>query len=272
MDRPLVSIVIPVYNEAEHLPAMLSSVLNQSWPDLQAIMVDDGSTDGSPDIARRFAETDPRLTLLVQKNAGVSAARNTALAHCRGKYIRFVDGDDTLPPHSLEAMVARAEKDKADLVIGGYTQFLGKTCQHFNRANRSDTISCHELLKTLNWQANSLFYGVLWNKLFRRELITRPPAVRFTSGLTYGEDFAFFADYLQRAESIAFMKESVYDYRRQADSMTFHQVADSICHPVKNIRVKLCLYDHLKSLYQTRGEYDAYRLTLWLYLLRVGLS
>ena len=266
-----VSVVIPAYNAADTLRKMLDSVLGQTWRALQVILVDDGSRDDTVKIAREIAAEDPRLTVISQENLGVSATRNTGLKQCEGKYIRFVDADDTLPPDSIEQMVRRAEKDRADLVIGGYNQYFGEKHSVHNLAGRDDTIPFREMKDHLCRHANSYFYGVLWNKLFRRDLIEKE-GCRFQEDLNWGEDFAFVMDYLRGVERIAYMKEALYDYRRSAGSTSVQQVLDSLKHPGKNIRIKRELYKHLREMYQARGIYGKYRRKLWMYLFRVGLG
>ena len=268
---PLASIVIPAYNAEKTLAYALESVLSQTVSSLQVIVVDDGSTDGTLSVARVFEAKDPRVTAVSIPAAGVSAARNRGISLCMGKYIRFVDADDTIPPDSMELMLSRAERDGADLVLSGYTMYVGKTGHRKNLENREDTLPCNEVLRSLCIHSNSFFYGVLWNKLFSRELVMARN-VRFVDGVTWGEDFCFVMDYLRHAESVAFLREFLYDYRRQPGSMTVRQVLDSIAHPLRNISMKKVLYSHLKELYVSRGQYELYRTRLWLYLFRVGLN
>lgn len=114
-----VSVVIPVYNSEKYLTRCLHSVCGQSYPALEILVVDDGSTDGSPQILRRFAERDRRIRLLTQTNQGVSAARNAALDVAIGRYLTFVDSDDYLSRTYIEDFVRRMEETGADMVIGG---------------------------------------------------------------------------------------------------------------------------------------------------------
>ena len=143
--EPTVSVVIPSYNAENTLRRTLDCVLGQTWRQLQVILVDDGSEDGTVEAARRIAEEDDRLTVVPRENLGVSSTRNTGLALCTGKYIRFVDADDTLPEDSIEKMVRRAEQDGAELVIGGYDQYIGEKHSYHNLAGREDTAACEFL-------------------------------------------------------------------------------------------------------------------------------
>ncbi len=269
--EPTVSVVIPAYNAEGTLQRMLDSVLGQTWQQMQVILVDDGSTDGTLQAARRAAENDPRLTVVAGESLGVSATRNTGLALCKGKYIRFVDADDTLPADSMEKMVRRAEQDGSDLVIGGYDQYFGEKRSYHNLAGRDDTVPCDGVMDHLCGHANSYFYGVLWNKLFLRETVERE-GCRFQEDLTWGEDFAFVMDYMAGVSRISFMNESLYHYRRTAGSTSVRQVIDCVKHPAENIRIKGELYRHLKDMYRKRGQYEKYRKRLWMYLFRVGLG
>ena len=269
--EPMVSVVIPAYNVTKTLQRLLECLLNQTWQNLQIILVDDGSEDGTVLMAREAAEKDPRLTVVTQGNLGISYARNAGLALCEGKYIRFIDADDTLPLDSIERMVRRAEKDGSELVIGGYDQYFGERRSFHNLAGRDDTVPCDDMMRHLCDHANSYFYGVLWNKLFLREIAEKQNC-RFQENLTWGEDFAFVMDYLAGVSRVSFMKDSLYDYRRSANSTSIRQVLDCVKHPAENTRIKGELYRHLKDMYRKRGLYKKYRKRLWMYLFRVGLG
>ena len=269
--QPLVSIVVPIYNAQKTLNRLMETILNQTWHDLDIILVDDGSTDDSLSIARTFEQQDSRVTVISQSNSGVSQARNHGMKKCRGKYIRFVDADDTLPAESTELLVRRAEADGADLVIGGYTEYIRSVGHDFNLEHRDDTLACDQVLPLICRNSNTFFYGVLWNKIFRRALIEHH-GISFESGLTYGEDFAFTMDYLRSAGKIAFLKDYLYDYRRSRGSLTVNQAFDCVVHPWRNIQTKRRLYSHLKGMYVARNRFGQYRRKLWLYLFRVGLN
>ena len=270
-DEAMVSVVIPAYNATGTLERLFACLLNQTWQNLQIILVNDGSKDGTEAMARKAAEKDPRLTVVSQENLGISSTRNAGLALCKGKYIRFIDADDTLPLDSIERMVRRAEKDGSELVIGGYDQYFGERKSFHNLAGRDDTVPCDDMMRHLCDHANSYFYGVLWNKLFVSDLVEKQQC-RFQQGLTWGEDFAFVMDYLAGVKQVSFMKDSLYDYRRTAGSTSIRQVIDCVKHPAENTLIKGELYRHLKDMYKKRGLYGQYKKRLWMYLFRVGLG
>ena len=126
MNEPLVSIIVPVYNVESYLSPCLESIQRQSWRNLEVLMVDDGSTDGSSAVCADMAVADPRFRLLRQENAGVSAARNAALTLAGGKYLQFVDGDDRIHPQATETLVHAAEAMGADLVLSHFYRVDGE--------------------------------------------------------------------------------------------------------------------------------------------------
>ena len=271
MEQPLVSVVIPVWNGESTIVRCLQSVQNQTWQQLEIIVVDDGSRDGTAALLDQEAEKDPRIHVIHQENAGVSKARNHGIQHCNGVYTRFVDADDVLPEDSIAHLVRRAEETQADLVLAAYTDVVGHVHRDRALVKSEDTVEGNDFLKHLNRKSNSFYYGVLWNKLFRTEII-RQNGLTFVSGLSYGEDMVFVCSYLEHVKRLTFTQKSVYEYIRNPKGMTAHQVLDSLRHPVRNIGVKFRIYAALKQLYCVRGAYDEYRRTLWLYLLRVTVD
>ena len=170
---------------------------------------------------------------------------------------------------SLEAMVSAAEQEQVDLVIGGDSEYLDRLSSSRNLMALDGTRSFEDIAPVLCANANTYFFGVLWNKLFSASLIRRG-GLAFDPALWWGEDFAFVMDSLKHVDRIAFLNRDVYDYRRSPRSATFRQVLDCVVHPAANIRIKIDLYSHLKGLYVSRGLYPSFRRRLWHYLFRVG--
>lgn len=271
MQQPVVSVIIPAWNAEKTLENCLRSVMCQTFRDMEIVVVDDGSTDGTWALLQRLKREDPRICAIRQANGGVSAARNTGLAAATGKYIRFVDADDVLPPEAMAELLSTAENQGSDLVLAAYTEVVGALRRVRSLAPGQITLAMDAFLPLMNRRSNSFYYGVLWNKLFRADLICKGQ-VRFVGGLNWGEDFVFVCDYLAGAEKISYTEAAVYDYQRNAGGMTAHQVRDCLRHPVENIRMKVRLYQALKRLFERRGAYRANRWTLWLYLVRVTLN
>lgn len=116
-DNPLISVIIPVYNMEKYLRRCLDSVLAQDYTNLEILVVDDGSTDGSWAICQEYARKDARITVIHQENGGLSAARNTGLDRATGAYIAFVDSDDYILPNMYSAMLACKNREDADIPV-----------------------------------------------------------------------------------------------------------------------------------------------------------
>ena len=129
--QPLVSIVVPVYNCIQHLPECLKSIRSQTYANWEAILVDDGSSDGSGDLCDREAASDPRFRVIHKENGGVSTARNAGMDAAKGTYLAFIDSDDLVVPTYLEKLSRAAETYGADIAICGYDRFFSEWELHF---------------------------------------------------------------------------------------------------------------------------------------------
>ncbi len=270
MTEPLVSVIIPVWNGADYLEACLKSIQAQPVDDMEIIVVDDGSTDGTWALLQRLSALDERIRPIRQDNAGVSQARNAGLAHCRGQYVRFVDADDRLPPGSMQRLLRIARENASDLVLGAYTEVLFTKRFHRDLGRCEDTVSNAEFLRRLERLSNSFYYGVLWNKLFRSDIIWER-SISFNPRLVWGEDFSFVMDYCAHAERISYTQTAVYDYQRNPKGAVVRQLRRCFFHPFASIKDRWLIYDSYRTLYRRRGAYEQYRHKLWRYLFRFTL-
>lgn len=268
--RPLVSVVIPVWNGAKYLEGCLTSILTQSVTDMEVIVVDDGSTDDTWAILSRMAAKDACIHPIRQKNAGASVARNTGLDHCRGQYVRFVDADDAVPQGSFELLLASAQAHESDLVLAAYTEVLAGTRSLRCLNPKDEAVDQAEFLRRLERLANSFYYGVLWNKLFRGDII-REKKPRFTPGLHWGEDFVFVMDYLAHCSRFSYVTTPVYDYIRNPNGLVVRQFFRSITHPIASLKDRGLVYSAYRRLYERVGAYEQYKHKLWHYLFRFTL-
>ena len=118
MPQPLVSIIVPIYKVEPYLRRCLNSIVNQTYTNLEIILVDDGSPDGCPQICDEYAAKDKRIVVIHKKNGGLSDARNTGLDICKGEYISFVDSDDWVDEGYIEKLLSFTQKENADIAIG----------------------------------------------------------------------------------------------------------------------------------------------------------
>ena len=119
MERPLVSVVLPIYNVEKYLDRCIISVVNQSYRELEIILIDDGSPDNCPAICENWVHKDPRIKVLHKQNSGLGFARNSGIELATGKYICFFDSDDYIEPDTIASCVDAAEQEKADIVCFG---------------------------------------------------------------------------------------------------------------------------------------------------------
>lgn len=121
-EQPLVSIIVPIYNAQDHIARCVESIRRQTYRNLEILLLNDGSQDVSLEVCKMYANVDPRIVLIDKANSGVAATRNMGLREARGKYLQFVDADDTIQPYATELLVQRAEESGADLVIAHYNR------------------------------------------------------------------------------------------------------------------------------------------------------
>ena len=210
-----ISVIIPVYNIQQHLRECLDSVLGQSYPHLQVICVDDGSTDESPAILAEYAQKDPRVQVIRQQNAGPGAARNTGLEAATGEYVIFLDSDDWFEPDFLEQMVDTAQREGADVAICRAVEFDTNS----GRELPSEWMMKKQYLPgklafAPQEMADHLFqftYGMPWDKFYRRELLTSS-GIRYPA-LKNSEDLAFVYPTLLAAKRIAVVDEVLIHHR-----------------------------------------------------------
>ena len=217
--NPLISVIIPVYNAEQFLPACLDSVLCQEFPSFELLLIDDGSTDGSGKIADRYAEKDSRIVVVHQPNAGVSAARNRGVAEARGEYIAFVDADDRVTPSYLSHLLS----PQTDLSIAGISLLhepSGRMESHGFDRTRSARTDRERGLLFADAEIHDTTKGPC-NKLFRREIIEQHH-LRFDPRYSYGEDHLFVLEFVKHCHSIAQIAHTDYLYihRPTAASLT----------------------------------------------------
>lgn len=269
--QSVVSVIVPVYNAQETIERCLSSILEQTYPALEVLVVDDGSTDQSLALVREFEREDSRVRVLAQANSGVAAARNLAMNHATGDYLQFVDSDDELSPDSTESLVTALETQRCDLAIAPYWEVVGGLRQRRGYLNKDMVLSQRSFLDRLSAHPNSFYYAVLWNKLYRRDLVILN-SIRCDAWLPWGEDFAMNTEYYRYCHSVAVLSKPVYHYIRNMNGLALSSARTCLLHPVHAIRVKFRLQKYYNRLYLETGLYDEYRHVLPQYLFKVTIN
>lgn len=208
MDESIdLSIIIPVYNYETVLERMLLSVLKQQTQyRYEVIIVDDGSREPAKEILRRY-ENEQNVTVIYQQNQGISGARNTGLGRARGKYIMFVDCDDTVHSNMVERLMSEAYRSNADIVIGSHALVKEKDGTELTR--RNDIYSVHNLEGFCDGGRIMNYPGLPWGKVYKRELFEQ---VRFPVNFWYEDTIVHFLLF-RLAKSYVYLPEVFYDYR-----------------------------------------------------------
>ncbi len=217
-DNKIVSVIVPVYNVKDYLKECLESISMQTYKDLQIIIIDDGSTDGSGEICKNLSKKDNRIEYIYQINAGVSKARNTGLDYAIGKYVCFVDGDDRLSSNAIKVLV-EAACNKDTLVISSY-DYIDEKGKHI--CNGDDYLVAdmnnHEALYNIIIPTSKIGYqGFLWNKIFFNSVI-KNNNIRFNTEISYNEDRLFVFQYLMTGCCVSIVHSVTYHYRQRTGS------------------------------------------------------
>ncbi len=216
-----VSVIVPVYNAMPFFAECMRSLLAQTLEDIDLIVVDDGSTDGSGELAAALAEVYNRVTVIRQKNAGVSAARNAGLERARGEYIGFVDADDYVEPELYEKLYNYAIDCSVDIVSAGYR--LSKNDSEpdaiISPPFEPGRVLAHDdILRYTAVMHSSGCFLFVWRNLFARRLIAEHH-ICFEEGISIGEDTLFNMDCFLRAQSAIGLDYTGYHYRIHSESV-----------------------------------------------------
>jgi glycosyltransferase involved in cell wall biosynthesis len=206
--RPLVSVILPVYNGEKYIAQAIQSVLKQTYQQIELLIVNDGSTDGTERIVKQFA--DPLIRYFTQKNAGVSAARNTALAHMKGDYFCCLDSDDVLPENSILSRMEVFNRSSSISFVDGPVQVYEASLQHqlYKWSPQQEGYVFHELVRL----TGKCFFGPTWMVKVRHGV-----TYHFEMGLTHGEDLLFYIS-IANSGLYAHTNECVLQYRKNEHS------------------------------------------------------
>jgi len=228
----MISVIVPIYNIASYLRRCVESLLSQTFSDLEILLVDDGSTDGSSALCEEYRKKDSRIRVIHKENGGLVSARKAGLRMAEGAYIAYVDGDDFIEPDMYERMYAELIKQAVDVVMCGRFEDTGDVSREVFHGIPEGRYGKEELLKEVyprmivkdaffEW---GIFPGV-WDKLFRRECLERFQH-EVDERIVMGEDAACTYPCLLNAESIYIMKKCLYHYRQTPSSMV-RKIPDS---------------------------------------------
>ena len=202
---PLISIVIPVYNAASYLNRCVGSAVNQTYTNVEIILVDDGSKDDSLQISEKWGKQDGRVQVIAQSNKGVSSARNIGIKNATGEYLMLLDSDDWLAVDACETFLTQIVQQNVDCVVCGLRQTSGNIwAPAFNRCYENFAAFKQDFIYWLNTELLSSSV----NKIYKRAKIKE----LYPENMSYGEDLVFVLNYLKYCERISFIQEPLYQH------------------------------------------------------------
>ena len=231
MNNPIkISIIVPVYNVQDYLADCLNSILSQTFANYEVIIVNDGSTDSSPQIIDSFKTKFPNLKIIHQKNQGVSNARNTGIIHSEGEYLFFLDSDDKIKPTTLEKLYRGCEQSKVPLAICGIELFneFGSISKFIYKGN--NLINSADLAEDI---LIGRMFSWVWNKLYRKD-IWEKNSLSFKEGAYY-EDIEIIFRILKCYSPIFCVPEALYEYRVRPGSIVASHSEKKITDFIKNV-------------------------------------
>lgn len=226
MKQPIVSVIIPFYNEEKHLKRAIESVVNQTYSSIEIILVDDGSTDKSTLYAKEFSESHPNFKLIITPNSGPGNARNIGIENVTGDYIAFLDADDYYHNNTIEIFYNNIIDNNTDLSIGQYIM-LDKN---------------EKILKESNWNSNSIFDNktaisfvaseklipTSWGKLFKTKIAKK---CSFPN-ISWKEDDVFFLTYLLNSKTVSVINKPLLTINCRPDSLTRQIISEKMINAI----------------------------------------
>lgn len=260
LNQLLISIIVPIYMVERYLGICIESIINQTYKNLEIILVDDGSPDRCSEICDLYARKDHRIIVIHKPNGGLVSARKAGLAAATGTYVGYVDGDDWIEPNFYEQLYTAITANNADIVCTGQSRDLFNQCVCFYNP-LSPGIYENEDLKFL--YTNMLSYGefyrpgittYVWNKLVKRKLLF-PVQMDVDERISIGEDAAVTYPLLMSCKKVCIINDSTYHYRQREDSM----LKQTIAFNKERITLRY-LYEYLIKFAKNQSDSNQYKL------------
>jgi glycosyltransferase involved in cell wall biosynthesis len=231
----LLSVIVPIYGVEKYVDECVKSIINQTYKELEIILVIDGSCDRSPEICEYYKKNDSRVRLVYKKNAGLVSARKAGVEIAKGEYIGFVDGDDWIELQMYEDLINLVKKTDADIIVGGHKEEIDGVvvevlknslpCGYYDKEKMIEKIYPY-MLYTGEFSQFGIF-SYLWNKIFRRDVIY-DSQMSIDDRIFMAEDAACTYPALLNANSLYVTDSSYYHYRQHVNSMVKTREVDEL--------------------------------------------
>lgn len=241
-----ISVIVPVYNTKEYLNKCLESIIRQTYTNLEIILIDDGSTDGSKTICECYEKKDKRIRFISKSNTGVSDTRNLGIKESTGEYISFIDSDDYIEPNMIEVLYKNIILYDADMSVCAY-----RRKNRYNHKKYIEITDNNEFMK--NILRNNGPQGFLWNKLYKTAIISHNE-IFLDTDIYMCEDLLFNCNYLEKASTVIYTTEPLYNYINRRNSAVNEKIND------KWLTV-LNAFDRMAKIFKTktRETYDYFK-------------
>ncbi len=256
----LITVIIPVYNAEKYIAECLESLINQTYKNLEIIVINDGSKDNSGTICDQYKEKDSRIQVIHKENGGVSLARNSGLEIAKGKYIAFVDGDDYLDKEYFEKMLKILKEKQVDIVLCGFNRVYDNNIEKVTKGKSLIMNKEEFLTDILNVQGGA---GIVHSKLWKKEVIQ---GINFDKNIKIGEDSFFCIQAVKNVNNVYVLDEALYNYRFNNESAVRKYKKDfpDLCLTSMKIAKKYIEkeYNNNKNIIKKFNNYIAYHILL----------
>jgi len=211
----LISIIVPIYKVEKYLNRCIKSILNQTYKNIEIILVDDGSPDNCGKICDRYANEDKRIKVIHKKNGGLSDARNAGLEICTGEYISFIDSDDWVEKNYIEVLYNLIKLKNSDIAICNYIEIFDEKIKSLTEIEEIYTYSNIDSLYQLMGK-NGVNFTVAWGKLYKKTLFEN---IRFPVGKIHEDEYTTYK-LLYISKKVSYTTKKLYYYLKRKDSIT----------------------------------------------------
>lgn len=222
----MISIIVPIYKVEKYIRQCVDSIINQTYEDIEIVLVDDGSPDNCPQICDDYAKKDSRVKVIHKENDGIMSARKAGVKVATGEYIGFVDGDDWIEPDMYAHFASSIEMYHPDMVLSefyfSYPEKEGLSSQKLSKAFFLKEDMKREIYPTMLFKDKFYSFGInpcCWSKVFKKEIL-EDNLNKVTTKIKIGEDAAFVYPCLLEAENVAYVDKFLYHYRINRGSIT----------------------------------------------------
>lgn len=259
MDSPLISVIVPIYKIDQYVGVCIESILNQTYKNLEIILVDDGSPDKCPEICDLYASKDNRIKVIHKQNGGLVSARKAGILASTGTYIGYVDGDDWIGPGFYQSLLHTIKETESDMAIAGFSRDLfasTKTLLNTIPSGVYEQDGLENVYKHMLSYGDFYQHGIttyLWNKLFRKDVITECQ-LAVDNQITIGEDAAVVYKSILKSKRVVITDNCAYHYRQREDSML--KTSNNYAEEYKRLKfLNDCMYESFKN---EKQEYNLF--------------